>query len=225
VFDTLLAHGGVALDLELHVGRLTASVVELYGAVVDAGALADRIRTHPAVADTRGGGHARVRTSYDPATGECDVAAESIAKPSSEPRTLGVRRLDDGLGAHKWVDRRLVRAPEDVDDVLLVDAAGLVLECGSANLFAVVGEVVTTPPLDGRILRGTVRAVVLELLRAREIPVTERPLGLDELATATEVFTTSSVRGVQPVVACEGIGTWAPGPRAAWLRDRLADRR
>jgi para-aminobenzoate synthetase/4-amino-4-deoxychorismate lyase len=36
-----------------------------------------------------------------------------------------------------------------------------------------------------------------------------------------EVFTTSSIRGVQPVVGCDGIGTWGVGSMTSWLHDHL----
>jgi len=88
-------------------------------------------------------------------------------------------------------------------------------------VFAVLAGTVVTPPLDGRILPGTVRAQVLRVLAEEPTPVAERPLPLAELGTATEVFASSSVRGVQPVVACAGVGTWPVGPLAPRLRTRL----
>jgi para-aminobenzoate synthetase/4-amino-4-deoxychorismate lyase len=42
-----------------------------------------------------------------------------------------------------------------------------------------------------------------------------------ELAAAVEVATTSSIRGIQPVVGCEGVGTWGVGALTTWLHDHL----
>lgn len=218
VFDTLLVREGRAVDLTAHVERLARSVLELYGADLDPAALAARIESETGAVAT-----ARVRTAYDPASGEVRVGVAPIAEPGLRTRSLVVRRVSEGLGPHKWTDRRSVARPGDADDVLLVDAGGLVLECGYATLFAVLDGTVVTPPLDGRILPGTVRARVLPLLDDEGTPVAERPLALDELGAATEVFASSSVRGVQPVVSCAGTGTWPVGPVALWLRDRLRD--
>jgi para-aminobenzoate synthetase/4-amino-4-deoxychorismate lyase len=165
-----------------------------------------------------------VRTSYDPTTGQWEIGATRIEEPGLEARTLVLRRLTDGLGSHKWRDRRLVSVSDEADDVLLVDNSDLVLECGTANVFALVDGQVLTPPLDGRILPGTVRARVLELLRERHEATVERPITLGELATASEVFTSSSIRGVQPVAECAEVGRWPVGPRTRWLRDRLGGR-
>lgn len=216
VFDTLLVRDGRPVDLGAHVARLAASVLELYDVVLDVEALGGRI-----TAATAGMAAGRVRTSFDPRAGEWEIEAGLIDEPELEPRTLVVRRVEDGLGAHKWSDRRLVSGPRDADDVLLVDTGDLVLECGAANLFAVVGSTVVTPPLDGRILPGTVRARVLTLLRGERTPVAERPLPLTELATASEVFATSSVRGVQPVLACRDLAAWPVGELTLRVRDRL----
>ena len=216
VFDTLLVRGGEPVDLAAHVERLTSSVLELYDVRLDSSVLAERIASH-----TRGLATARVRTSYDPRRVEWKVEVTRIAEPGLQERTLVVRRMADGLGTHKWVDRRAVSDPGDADDVLLVDASGLVLECGSATLFAVLDGAVVTPPLDGRVLPGTVRARVLRQLADDRAPVAERPMSVGELGTATEVFASSSIRGVQPVVACAGVGSWAVGAVTRRLRDLL----
>lgn len=220
VFDTLLVRAGRAVDLDAHVGRLTSSVHALYDVTVDAEDLAARI-----VADTRGLGTARVRTSYDPAAREWEIEATRVEEPGLDPRSLVPRRVPGGLGPHKWTDRRLVDDPGEGDDVLVVDEAGVVLECGTANLFALLAGEVVTPPLDGRILPGTVRAQALHLLRARPVSVAERAFTLEELRAAREVFTTSSIRGVQPVIACTGVATWPVGPTTEWLREVGTDPR
>jgi para-aminobenzoate synthetase/4-amino-4-deoxychorismate lyase len=90
----------------------------------------------------------------------------------------------------------------------------------------VAGGVVVTPPTDGRILPGVARARTIELARAAGIEVVERPLTLDELAAADEVFMTGGVRGVEPVGGCAGLAAWDSGEftarvaaelQAAWL--------
>lgn len=213
VFDTLLVRAGRAIDLDAHVGRLTSSVAELYAVPVDATGLAARI-----AADAEGMGLARMRTSYDPVRAAWQIDATTIEELEPDPRTLTPLRVPGGLGRHKWSDRRLVADLRGADDVLLVDEADGVLECGSANVFVVIAGEVVTPPLDGRILPGTVRARVLEELAGEGRPAAERPVDLAEVVAADEVFTTSSIRGVLPVVGCVGVGVWAVGPTAARLR-------
>ncbi|HEX3929829.1 MAG TPA: aminotransferase class IV [Nocardioides sp.] len=213
VFDTLLVRDGRAVDLDAHVRRLAASVSEVYDASVDVEDLSRRI-----AAGAAGLGTARLRTSYSPEGRAWQAEATAISVPGLSPRTLVARELPGGLGDHKWSDRRAVRDPEGADDVLVVDD-GWALECGSATVFAVLGGRVVTPALDGRILPGTVRARVLARLRSEGVPVDERPVAVEELTTAAEVFTTSSIRGVQPVVACHDLASWPVGPLVRRLRD------
>ncbi|HET7071713.1 MAG TPA: aminotransferase class IV [Nocardioides sp.] len=221
VFDTLLVRGGRAVGLGAHVERLARSVRELYGVPVEAGDLASRIAAEAVGAV--GLATARVRTSYQPTTRGWQVAATRIEEPDLDPWALAVRRVPGGLGRHKWTDRRLVSDPGEADDVLLLDEHGRVLECGTANVFVVLGGVVVTPPRDGRILPGTVRERVLARLRENHEPVEERDVNLAELTQATELFTTSSIRGVQPVARCADVGSWPIGPTTTWLRASLTD--
>ena len=87
---------------------------------------------------------------------------------------------------------------------LLVGDDGAVLEAARANVFAVFDGGLATPPVDGRILPGTARAATLELAAELGIEAAERPLTLDELHAAGEVFLTSSVRGVRPARSLDG---------------------
>jgi para-aminobenzoate synthetase/4-amino-4-deoxychorismate lyase len=105
-------------------------------------------------------------------------------------------------GVHKWSDRPWLERTERQVGAgsvpLVVDAEGRVLEAGRANVFAVSGGVLRTPPTDGSILAGTARAALMELAAELGIEVEEEALTLADLRNADEVFLTSSLRGVRP---------------------------
>ncbi len=109
-----------------------------------------------------------------------------------------------GIGAHKYRDRRLLaelaaQAGTGPDQhLLLTDETGELLETDRANVFAVIDGVLLTPPADGRLLPGTTRAAVLRAARDHGIRIGQKPLTLDELAQATEVFVTNAVAGRPP---------------------------
>ena len=73
------------------------------------------------------------------------------------------------------------------------------------------GETLYTPSLDLGILAGVTRAALLE---ASAYDVGEGAYPLDELLGADEVFTSSSVREVMPVVSVDG-HAFERGPAAA----------
>lgn len=90
------------------------------------------------------------------------------------------------------------------DEVLGVDAEGHVLEGTVANVFAVVGDTLVTPSLAQAVLPGITRQLVLDAARARGHATVERAMRVHEVYTASEVFVTSSVRGVVRLASLDG---------------------
>lgn len=99
-------------------------------------------------------------------------------------------------------------------EALLLDDGGFVTEGSSSNVFAVSGGRVRTPPLAAGILEGVTRGLVLRLARAEGVPVEEVPLRPEDLEAADEVFITSTMREILPVVRLGGraVGAGRPGP-------------
>lgn len=92
------------------------------------------------------------------------------------------------------------------DETILLNEFGRVAECTSANVFAVFGREVTTPPLSEGCLPGITREVLLEV-GANAMPglqMAERLLTVDDLCRADEVFITSTTRGLLPVTEIAG---------------------
>jgi 4-amino-4-deoxychorismate lyase len=85
------------------------------------------------------------------------------------------------------------------DDAVFVDAAGIVLEGPTTNVWWRRGGTLFTPSLDLGILAGVTRATVLDLAQQAGYAVEEGQFPLAELAAADEAFTSSSVREVMPV--------------------------
>ena len=131
------------------------------------------------------------------------------------------------LGRHKWHDRRILLDRRDAlglgsdEQLLLLDADGAVLESERANLFAVSGAVVSTPPADGRILVGTTRELVIRAASFVGFEVRLEPLALDELSAADEVFLTSAIRGITAVGKLRPDRSFKVGPVSAQLAERL----
>jgi|KBSMisStaDraftv2_1062788.scaffolds.fasta_scaffold42817_4 branched-chain amino acid aminotransferase len=90
------------------------------------------------------------------------------------------------------------------DEVILLNERDQVSECTSANLFAIEGDHVWTPPLaSSGCLPGVTRAVLLEEIRVPGFSIGERELSPDELESSRQVFMTSSTRDLLPVVAID----------------------
>jgi len=71
-----------------------------------------------------------------------------------------------------------------------------VLESATANVFAVTGRAVFTPPVGAGVLPGITRELVLELARSNGIEAGEKTISKRELLSADEVFLTNSIVGM-----------------------------
>jgi branched-subunit amino acid aminotransferase/4-amino-4-deoxychorismate lyase len=89
------------------------------------------------------------------------------------------------------------------DDAVFVDVDGTVLEGTVTNVWWREGAVLLTPALELGILAGETRAALLELAGDEGYAVETGRFPLDRLLGADEVFTSSSVREVMPVVAID----------------------
>ncbi|MCT2248820.1 bifunctional chorismate-binding protein/class IV aminotransferase [Kocuria rhizophila] len=227
IFTTMLVREGRPEQLAEHLARLGSSVRACFSRELP-GALAEQIVQRAA---SLAGPH-RLRVTAVPDAGSLRLEMTHAplnppgAAPPVEPWVLRPVVVPGGWGCHKWADRgALDAAPgpwSPVCDPLLVDEDGTVLETGRANVFVVRGGVVTTPPADGRILPGVMRARVIAALRSAGYEVRERAIALADLAEVSEVFVTNALRGARPVGEARGVGRWAPGPVTAWAQHALA---
>lgn len=126
-------------------------------------------------------------------------------------------------GATAWISQNVYRIPEEsvnprvknyhwgdftqgifeakdnkYETVILLDFDGNVTEGPGFNVFAVKDGVLITP--DRGVLAGVSRKTVLEIADYLGIGTSIRPLSVDELLAADEVFLSSSGGGVIPIV-------------------------
>ncbi len=83
-------------------------------------------------------------------------------------------------------------------DALMYDYRGLVAEATGANVFFIAEGKIHTPTPDC-FLDGITRRTVIDLAKARQIPVIERAIKPDEMAGFSECFLTGSAAEVTPV--------------------------
>lgn len=122
---------------------------------------------------------------------------------ADQPLLAGIKhlnRLEQVLARAEWSDPSIAEG-------LVCDRHGHVISATAANLFAVVDGVTVTPALDRCGVAGVARAAMLDAFPACEV----RDLPRTECLRATELFLSSSIRGILPVQAV-GDTVYAPGP-------------
>ena len=99
-------------------------------------------------------------------------------------------------------------------EALILDAAGCVVEGTTSNVFHVRGGELVTPPEHANILPGITRAHLLEIAAELGHPVHLAALTPADFASASEVFISSSLREVVPVVRIDDrpVAGGRPGP-------------
>jgi len=103
---------------------------------------------------------------------------------------------------------------EGFDEVVLLNERGEVSECTAANIFAVKGGKVITPPLSSGCLEGVTRGILMEIASEASTSVVEQTMRLEDLYGADEVFVTSTNRNVIGVkeIAGHAIADGLTGP-------------
>jgi branched-subunit amino acid aminotransferase/4-amino-4-deoxychorismate lyase len=203
VFETLLVVDGAPVELEAHLRRLVRSLEEVYSQELPA-ELEEKLRQAAAQIPL-----GRLRCTLAPVEDglQLDLLAGGVELEAVFPERgvhLHTHEIAGGLGAHKWAHRPGINRPAPEEPGALITDEGEVLEAGWANVFAVRGGTLFTPPLDGRLLAGTTRAAVLELAAHEELEVNEQSLRPRDLLDAEETFLTGSIRGIEPALSLDG---------------------
>jgi branched-subunit amino acid aminotransferase/4-amino-4-deoxychorismate lyase len=150
-----------------------------------------------------------------------------LAGPGAVITQITERAGDDLLTRHKTLNywrKRIAHAQAlegGSDDALCVSCEGLILETTRSNLFLIEGRRLCTPGLEGALLPGVMRRLVLERAATLGFEIEEGPLPLRRIDSAGEAFLTSSVRGMLPIVRLMNAELPAPGLVTRQLWDDL----
>ena len=142
--------------------------------------------------------------------------AVTVASQVTSP-VSGGHKLSGRLGLTFALERA---RDAGVQEALLIDASGQLVEGARSNIFVVdaSGRLVT-PPLP----RGAVAGVARQLVMERIPDAAERDIALSTLRSAPEIIAVNALRGAAPILALDGraVGRGVPGPRAEQLGSAL----
>lgn len=152
-----------------------------------------------------------------------DVQARGAHAIVARTPRIAPESVDPTVKNFHWGDltRALFEASDaGADTAILLDGHDHVTEGPGFNVFAVIDGTVISP--DRGALEGITRKSVLELCDELKIQARVRPLHVDELRAADEIFTATTAGGVMPVSRLDGriFGNDRPGPVSMRLRQR-----
>ena len=240
VYETLRTYGRQPFLLDRHLARLRASAERIaLEPPLDDAVFADRILSTMQAVDAPGERSIRLLLTRGPGElgyglANCppptvvvivrphpetpaDVAARGIGIVESSimrnhPDALSPRIKSNNLLNNALAMQEALRA--GAAEALMCNHRGELAECAQSNIFLVRDGVALTPPVDAGILEGVTRNFVFDVGSSAGIPVREETLFPSDLASADELFVTSTTREVLAVtrVGRRPVGAGWPGP-------------
>lgn len=168
-----------------------------------------------------------------PDTTDPQVSIAAINAPLLDPRTApGVRAkvalatklpadvLPPGLkvaAAYTYgIRQKMAARAEGYDEIILRTQKGDLAESVSQSLFVVRDDLLLAPPLD-IVLDGITRRMVLDVAHHLGYHSQVRGIPWDEVASADELFLSSTTNPVQSLAELDGRSLPAPGPLGSKL--------
>lgn len=230
VYEVVPAYGGHLFRLDAHLARLDNSL---------AGIRLENPHSHAQwgdllddLVDRNGGGDQVVYLQVTRGAAVRDHAFPALVQPTvfamsnawaSHRSTSGVKAITArdirwelcNIKAIALLPNALLRqeAVEAGATEAILHRYGVVTEGAASNVFVVSGGEVATPPKSAQLLPGITRDLVVDLLYEARVPCDERPVSLQELRGAEEIWISSSSRELVPVVELDGrpVGNACPG--------------
>lgn len=238
-YETLRTYGGRPFELDRHLSRLRRSVGLLgfelriqddeIKARIDAClSFAGNAESYLRVIVSRGVGdmsyrferipaptvalYARPLDPIDPALYERGTSAVIVSI-----RRNPVEALNPAIKSSNLLNNALATREAQAKgafEAILLNTRGEVAEGAGSNLFAVKDGRLLTPPLSCGLLAGITRELTLEIAAAQGLPWEERILYPADLKSADELFITSTLKELAPIVTLDGrpVGSARPGP-------------
>ena len=230
LFETIAIHNGTARFLERHLQRLKQGCHALNITNVDFTQIAEAVKQQAATsfdcvikliltAGNSERGYKRPADSepnvfiritgfpvFEPA--QCITTRLCKTRLAKQPALAGIKhlnRLEQILARNEWNDL-------SIQEGLLTDMDGLVIEGTMSNIFLVKNGDLHTPNLNNCGVAGIMRSVVIDLAKANDIPVSICQITPDDLHVADEVFLTNSLFEIRPVCEIITVGKYEPGP-------------
>jgi branched-chain amino acid aminotransferase len=86
-----------------------------------------------------------------------------------------------------------------VDEAIMINSNGFVVEASAENIFFVKNGVIYTPPISSGALEGITRDTVIEITKQNKIPLNIGNISRDELYYFEEAFLTGTASEIVPI--------------------------
>ena len=227
VYEVMRTRDGVPFAWPEHFERLRASAdgialpieqsdTDLMRTVKDTLRAAGNAESYIRVIISRGTGTApNIDLAYAPGPPTCVILVRDLPPVKDTTVRLAViprrrtdrRALDPAIKSGNYLNNLLGLAEAKASgatDCLFLNNDGQVTEASTANFWLVEDGAVRTPPLGAGLLAGITRRLLFEMAAERGFDLAEAELTATELASADEMFLSSTLRNIVPVTHVDG---------------------
>ncbi len=222
VFETLKVRKGVPLFLKHHYSRLILALDTLQFEIPEHWTYSFFVYTIIDLAKQNEieNGNLRIQVSrlgegkYLPTSNGCDLMMQihpvetDVYRLHNNTFTLGL--YNDmfkptgkwanfkSVNSHIYVQASIFKQQHQFDEVLILNEHGRIADASTANIFAVVNNLLITPPNNEGGIDGVLRRVLVKLCKQHNIALQQAPLSLTDMNDAEEIFLTNVIKGIVP---------------------------
>ena len=219
IFESIIQINGKIPLLQYHINRLSGGINVLK---IQPGFDVTPAFFREEINKLSESGNARIRISiirkagglYKPSSNEADFLIEAYEldpELTSFPETNG-KKVDvcqtqnvlsspvshlKTLNAIPYVLASIEAEENAMDDLILTDPNGYLVESTNSNLFVVFGSTIATPPLSSGCINGVIRQYMLDNQKRLGIAVDETKIPLASLPYASEIWLTGGTSGIK----------------------------
>ncbi|PKR80112.1 4-amino-4-deoxychorismate lyase [Brumimicrobium salinarum] len=222
LFESIRVISGKPINLEVHILRLKEGMAALKMRIPNFFTVSffeKQIETLLSHSGIKNGGRIRLSVdrsrggTYTPATNEVSFLIE--AHPLENNQFLlnnkglevdlftEIKKENNKLANFKtkngliYILGAIEAQEKDLDDLLILNNKGGIIESTNSNLFVVSNGVLYTPSLDEGCLGGTMRMTIINMALENNIKVYESAITPQNLLIADEVFLSNAINGVK----------------------------
>ena len=212
VFETVIVRSGEAFALNRHLARLQKSAEILHLPQPNSELIRSAVITTIAMSQEATGETGRLRITYTAGRGLghptilISCTAQDVWPETTSAITVPWVRNERSaiVGAKSTSYAENVIALKEAhrqgsSEAIVANSQGKLCEGVTTNVFVVLDGEVATPPLSSGCLAGVTRELVIEWFGAKE-----RDIDFASMGQVSELFLTSTTRGIHPVTSLDG---------------------
>lgn len=202
--ETILYYHGKLQYINKHLTRLKKTVFQMTRKKIDVKEIEQDLED---LLDTLPFGNFVIKLVYDFKKHRYTLTTRAHQYQSAKIN-VGISRLVRHTHPENWIkstNRKFYKEVENeatkhgLNDMIIMNEHGRVCESSIANVFILKDDIYYTPPLSEGCIDGVFRAVFMQKARIKKFKVIEKPLTIEDLKTADQVFLCNAVKKMYPV--------------------------